>query len=87
MLLVFYTTGISSGGRMDVAYPSRFRALSTLSRNDDVNPIMPLAAMALYTDRLDELGVETRTIVAPVVGHAWIDAAPQSLVDCFVSHP
>ena len=87
MLLVHYTTGISSGGRMDVAYRSRFRALATLSLNGDVDLIMHLAAMELYRDRLDELGVETRTIVAPGIGHAWFDAAPQSLVDCFVSHP
>jgi len=61
--------------------------LPTLFMHGDADPIVPIATMLSYRDELDNLGVDTETIVAPGVGHAWIDASPQALVDWFGSHP
>jgi hypothetical protein len=39
-----------------------------------------------YHDALLDAGVESDTIVADGVGHGWIDAAPQAIVEWFDRH-
>ncbi len=60
--------------------------LPTMFLHGSDDAIVPLATMELYRDALDGVGVETETIVAPRVGHAWIDEAPDAIVSWFAAH-
>lgn len=60
--------------------------LPTLFLHGSADTIVPQWTMALYRDALDEVGVETETIIAPGVGHAWLDEAPAAIVEWFEAH-
>lgn len=48
---------------------------------------MPRGCTVLdYRDALLDAGVATDAIVAEGVGHGWIDAAPQAIVEWFDRH-
>lgn len=48
--------------------------------------IVPVSTMLAYRDALDALGVETETLIAEGVEHAWIDEAPVAITEWFRAH-
>ncbi|MCR9162221.1 MAG: dienelactone hydrolase family protein [bacterium] len=75
------------GGAACIVPPSLDAAhRPTLFLHGGADLIVPQWTMELYADALVGLGVETQTIVAPSVGHAWLDEAPSAIVAWFQDH-
>ena len=53
----------------------------------ELDAVVPIATMYDYADALQAAGVEHEVVVDPVVGHAWIPAAPDAVLTWFMSHP
>lgn len=60
--------------------------LPTLFLHGLEDGIVPVSTMLPYRDALDALGVETDTVLAEGIGHAWLDEAPDSIVGWFQAH-
>lgn len=55
----------------------------TLFLHGERDQTVPLETMTPYAEALDEVGVETRVVTDPEVGHAWIEAAPEEILGWF----
>jgi poly(3-hydroxybutyrate) depolymerase len=58
----------------------------TLFLHGEDDLLVPPETMLDYHDALLDAGVETVMILEPGTGHAWIDAAPEEIVQRFQSH-
>jgi poly(3-hydroxybutyrate) depolymerase len=48
--------------------------------------VVPIETMLEYHQALLDAGVETQTVIAEGIGHAWIDAAPAEILRWFSDH-
>ena len=58
----------------------------TLFLHGQLDPIVPIATMLDYRDRLNAMGTEVRTVIDPTGGHAWLPSGPQEVSSWFASH-
>ncbi|MEZ4316989.1 MAG: prolyl oligopeptidase family serine peptidase [Myxococcota bacterium] len=58
----------------------------TLFLHGEKDDVVPLASMEKYADALEAGGHEVRVVTDAEVGHAWIPAAPEEVVEWFTEH-
>jgi dienelactone hydrolase len=59
----------------------------TLFLHGELDPVVPVATMRAYHDRLASQGLETKAVTDPNALHGWIDAAPDAILAWFDAHP
>lgn len=75
-----------SGTLCGVPTPLSPAHLPTLFLHGSDDLVVPIETMLEYHQALLDAGVETQTVVAEGVGHAWIDAAPAEILRWFSEH-
>jgi poly(3-hydroxybutyrate) depolymerase len=58
----------------------------TLFLHGTDDAVVPIETMLEYHQALLDAGVETETVIAENVGHAWIDPAPDEILRWFTEH-
>ncbi len=58
----------------------------TLFLHGALDPVVPVGTMYPYRDKLNGMGVPTRTVVNPFFLHGWIPEAPGEVLAWFESH-
>jgi predicted esterase len=48
---------------------------------------IPAFTMAAYRNKLEEQGIETESVITPLLGHSWPKDSPELVLDWFEAHP